>query len=94
MSEIKIKRATSFAGHAEENIEAKPAHVSAKNFSVFYGDFEAVKKVNCEFQEGRVTAMIGPSGCGKSTLLRAINRIFIAEIFFFIINWKINALLS
>ncbi|MBF0586161.1 phosphate ABC transporter ATP-binding protein [Prosthecochloris sp. N3] len=49
-------------------------HVTAKNFSIFYGDFEAVKKVNAEVLSRYVTAIIGPSGCGKSTFLRAINR--------------------
>ncbi|NTU68288.1 MAG: phosphate ABC transporter ATP-binding protein [Chlorobiaceae bacterium] len=49
-------------------------HVSAKNFSIYYGDFEAVKKVNADILSKYVTAIIGPSGCGKSTFLRAINR--------------------
>lgn len=51
-----------------------PAHVSAREFSVFYRDHEAVKRVTLEIGSGGVTAIIGPSGCGKSTLLRAINR--------------------
>lgn len=51
-----------------------PAHVRTEDFSVFYGDFEAVKKVSMDFKASQVTAIIGPSGCGKSTLLRAINR--------------------
>jgi phosphate transport system ATP-binding protein len=50
------------------------AHVTAEEFSVYYGDNEAVKKVNMAIPAGQVTAIIGPSGCGKSTLLRAINR--------------------
>ncbi|QEQ56924.1 phosphate ABC transporter ATP-binding protein [Chlorobium phaeovibrioides] len=49
-------------------------HVVAKDFSIYYGDFEAVKKVNAEILSKYVTAIIGPSGCGKSTFLRAINR--------------------
>jgi phosphate transport system ATP-binding protein len=49
-------------------------HVEARQFSVFYGSKDAVKKVSFEIPPGRVTAIIGPSGCGKSTLLRAINR--------------------
>jgi phosphate transport system ATP-binding protein len=49
-------------------------HVHAEEFSVFYGDFEAVKKVDVDLYKGLVTAIIGPSGCGKSTLLRAVNR--------------------
>ncbi len=49
-------------------------HVTARSFSVYYGDFEAVQKVSCGFPAHKVAALIGPSGCGKSTLLRAINR--------------------
>lgn len=44
------------------------------NFSIFYGDFMAVKNVNLHIEKNKITAIIGPSGCGKSTLLRALNR--------------------
>jgi phosphate transport system ATP-binding protein len=50
------------------------AHVCAEDFSVFYHQNEAVKKVTMAIPTRKVTAIIGPSGCGKSTLLRAINR--------------------
>lgn len=74
-AEIKMKQATRFAQHdAALNPDKAEPHVEARNFSVFYGKFEAVKQVSCPFPEGFVTAMIGPSGCGKSTFLRAINR--------------------
>ncbi len=49
-------------------------HVTAEDFSVFYGSKEAVCKVSLGIRAGQVTAIIGPSGCGKSTFLRAINR--------------------
>ncbi|MFM9994410.1 MAG: phosphate ABC transporter ATP-binding protein PstB [Phycisphaerales bacterium] len=45
-----------------------------KDFSFFYGSFEAVRKVNLTFPERAITALIGPSGCGKTTLLRCFNR--------------------
>ncbi|MGI8750471.1 MAG: phosphate ABC transporter ATP-binding protein PstB [Thermoleophilaceae bacterium] len=48
--------------------------VSLKGLRALYGDSEAVKGVDLEFEPNRVTAMIGPSGCGKSTLVRCINR--------------------
>jgi len=49
--------------------------IQIKNFNLWYTDFHALKNVNIDVEEKRITAMIGPSGCGKSTLLRAINRI-------------------
>lgn len=49
-------------------------HVSARDFSIYYREHEAVKKVTLDIHSGYVTAIIGPSGCGKSTFLRAINR--------------------
>ena len=49
-------------------------HVLAQEFSVFYGDSEAVARVSFGIPARLVTAIIGPSGCGKSTFLRAINR--------------------
>ncbi|NWF99128.1 MAG: phosphate ABC transporter ATP-binding protein [Nitrospirae bacterium] len=45
-----------------------------KNFSIWYGNFQAVKDINLSIKSNRITAIIGPSGCGKSTLLRALNR--------------------
>jgi len=49
--------------------------IRAEEVSVFYGDFEAVKKVSLSIARHRVVAFIGPSGCGKSTFLRSINRL-------------------
>ena len=48
--------------------------LSARDLEVFYGDERALKPVNAEITEKKVTAIIGPSGCGKSTFLRSINR--------------------
>jgi phosphate transport system ATP-binding protein len=48
--------------------------VEIKNLSVYYGKFRALKDINLNVHEKRITAIIGPSGCGKSTLLRAFNR--------------------
>lgn len=47
---------------------------STEDLSIYYGQFEAVKKVSLEFPAQTVTALIGPSGCGKSTFLRSLNR--------------------
>ncbi len=48
--------------------------VEARNLSIYYGSFRAVKNVNLKFNENKITALIGPSGCGKSTVLRSFNR--------------------
>jgi phosphate transport system ATP-binding protein len=49
--------------------------IEARAVSVYYGEFEAIKKVSLTIPQNRVVAFIGPSGCGKSTLLRSINRL-------------------
>ena len=48
--------------------------ISIENLDLFYGTFQALKKVPMEVLSRHITALIGPSGCGKSTLLRTINR--------------------
>ena len=50
--------------------------ISVNNLDFFYGKFHALKNINLEIPENKVTAFIGPSGCGKSTLLRVFNRMF------------------
>jgi len=50
--------------------------IAVKNLDFFYGKFHALKGINLEIPENKVTAFIGPSGCGKSTLLRIFNRMF------------------
>ena len=45
-----------------------------KDLDLFYGDFQALKKISMHIPEKEVTAFIGPSGCGKSTLLKSLNR--------------------
>ncbi|STQ89235.1 phosphate ABC transporter ATP-binding protein PstB [Iodobacter fluviatilis] len=57
-------------------ITKNPAKLAIKNLNFFYGNFHALKNVNLDIQEGKVTAFIGPSGCGKSTLLRTFNRMY------------------
>lgn len=44
------------------------------DLSLFFGTKQALKTINLEIPEKKVTALIGPSGCGKSTLLRTLNR--------------------
>ncbi len=48
--------------------------IEIRDFSIFYGDFPAVRNVSLDIEVNRITALIGPSGCGKTTLLRSLNR--------------------
>jgi len=73
MSEAPIQFQTEVSV-TQKTANDRPAHITAREFSVFYSDFEAVRKLNVAIRQGVVTAIIGPSGCGKSTFLRAINR--------------------
>lgn len=50
------------------------AKISVKNLDLYYSDFKALKNVNLDIEENKITAFIGPSGCGKSTLLKSLNR--------------------
>jgi phosphate transport system ATP-binding protein len=50
--------------------------LSVRNLNFFYGSFHALKNINLDIPENKVTAFIGPSGCGKSTLLRVLNRMY------------------
>jgi phosphate transport system ATP-binding protein len=55
---------------------AEKAKITVRDLNFFYGKFHALKKINLDISEKKVTAFIGPSGCGKSTLLRTFNRMF------------------
>ena len=48
--------------------------IEVKDLDLFYGDFQALKKVNTVIEKNKVSALIGPSGCGKSTFIRTLNR--------------------
>src|SRR5437763_10172984 len=61
------------ASIAPERVRAK---LAVRNLNFYYGKFHALKNINLEIPEKKVTAFIGPSGCGKSTLLRTFNRMY------------------
>ena len=44
------------------------------DLDLYYGSFQALKKIQLAISEKEITAFIGPSGCGKSTLLKSLNR--------------------
>jgi phosphate transport system ATP-binding protein len=58
-----------------------PSHLPAAKLAIrdlnfYYGKFHALRGINLDIPEKKVTAFIGPSGCGKSTLLRTFNRMY------------------
>lgn len=48
--------------------------ILVKDLNLFYGDFQALKNININFEDKKISALIGPSGCGKSTFIKALNR--------------------
>lgn len=48
--------------------------ITTRNFDLFYGSFQALRSIDIDIPEKRITALIGPSGCGKSTFLKTLNR--------------------
>ena len=52
----------------------KTTKFEIKDLDLYYGSFQALKKINLDIREREITAFIGPSGCGKSTLIKTLNR--------------------
>ena len=46
-----------------------------ENVDKFFGDFQALSKVNLTVDKGERVVVCGPSGSGKSTMIRCINRL-------------------
>ena len=55
--------------------KAHAVKLALSQVDFFYGDRQALFKINIEIVKNQVTSFIGPSGCGKSTLLRCLNRL-------------------
>ena len=72
MNDARLSVATT---HRELAVAA-PVKLAARGLNFYYDKFHALKDIDLEIPEKRVTALIGPSGCGKSTLLRIFNRIY------------------
>ena len=67
------QRSTVAASAAARSGEAR---ISVRKLEFFYGANRALKGIDLDLPERRVTGLIGPSGCGKSTLLRVLNRMY------------------
>ncbi|MDC7286483.1 phosphate ABC transporter ATP-binding protein PstB [Blautia schinkii] len=57
----------------QEKIQGKEKFRIEK-LDLYYGEFQALKKVSMDIRSNEITAFIGPSGCGKSTFLKTLNR--------------------
>ncbi len=55
-------------------MEFEDVKLETAGYSMYYGDFQALRDVDIQIPRNRITAVIGPSGCGKSTFLRTFNR--------------------
>ena len=64
--------------------------LEVNDLRLYYGDSLALKNINLQIPEKRVTAFIGPSGCGKSTLLKIIFGTMQAEHKFIRLNGKVE----
>lgn len=60
----------------DNNLSPLRTKLEVKDLNFYYGSFHALKNINLEIPENKVTAFIGPSGCGKSTLLRTFNKMY------------------
>jgi len=55
-------------------MEFDDVKLETRSYSMYYGDFQALRDIDIEIPRNAITAIIGPSGCGKSTFLRTFNR--------------------
>jgi phosphate transport system ATP-binding protein len=78
---MSIEEATPTTQAAQPRTQAAPSGPPAPSFAIetsdlafYYGEVQALTKIEIQIPRNQVTAFIGPSGCGKSTLLRCFNR--------------------
>ena len=48
--------------------------LTVRDLDLYYGGFQALKKIFFDLDNNEAAALIGPSGCGKSTFIRVLNR--------------------
>jgi len=59
----------------DKDFSTQAVKLTLNQVNFFYGDRQALFKIDVEIIKNQVTSFIGPSGCGKSTLLRCLNRL-------------------
>ena len=76
--EVSTERLVTLPGEAESSPTAEASSgapvIETRDLMVWYGAFQALRRISLSFSQRQITAIIGPSGCGKSTLLRCFNR--------------------
>jgi phosphate transport system ATP-binding protein len=55
-------------------MEQTSVKLDVQDLSLWYGETQALKRINMGIRANSITALIGPSGCGKSTFLRVLDR--------------------
>ena len=50
----------------------KDAMIHLQDVHKYYGDYHALRGIDCDIRAGEFFSLLGPSGCGKTTLLRTI----------------------
>jgi phosphate transport system ATP-binding protein len=53
----------------------KEIKIKTEKLSVNFGNIQALKELDLEIIDKKITCFIGPSGCGKTTFLKTINRL-------------------
>jgi phosphate transport system ATP-binding protein len=56
------------------SLTSKEKVYETNGLDLWYGEKQALKKIELDIYQNEVTAIIGPSGCGKSTYLKTLNR--------------------
>jgi phosphate transport system ATP-binding protein len=74
-AQVTTERPVDVSAQASGSASERPgATFEARDVSVLYGDFLAVRDVSLTIPQNKITALIGPSGCGKTTFIRCLNR--------------------
>lgn len=71
---MKIAEGEPVAAEVHGELQRESQILEIDEFSLWYGQKQALFQIGMSIPHGKVTALIGPSGCGKSTLIRSVNR--------------------
>jgi phosphate transport system ATP-binding protein len=78
LQSLNVQRVNVQDGHRplpDNPASTRAVKLTLNQVNFFYGDRQALFKIDIEIVKNQVTSFIGPSGCGKSTLLRCLNRL-------------------